>query len=202
MDKEYTEFFKMLSPFIILAISTILIPWIKRFYSSYISFFSLPTDKKIEAMDYISGYKASSNTIEKLKHKIIISDYKLHEDTELSKCVIGFFYEDVSKNGYFAKSLLRIKGLYVIESGNIYVNVKNVLFAMAFWLFTLFTYYLAFKMSVYLDKGLPNAILAISIIVAAVSYTCIMMIVSIRFISVLKNKKRFNKYLGSKLKVS
>lgn len=47
MNKEYVEFLKMLSPFIILAISTILIPWIKRFYSSYISFFSLPTSKKI-----------------------------------------------------------------------------------------------------------------------------------------------------------
>ncbi|EEY4090961.1 DUF2913 family protein [Klebsiella pneumoniae] len=34
----------MLSPFIIFVISTVLIPWIKRFYSSYISFFSLPTN--------------------------------------------------------------------------------------------------------------------------------------------------------------
>nr|WP_216092502.1 hypothetical protein [Enterobacter cloacae complex sp.]QVQ60276.1 hypothetical protein [Enterobacter cloacae complex sp.] len=57
MNKEYVEFLKMLSPFIILAISTILIPWIKRFYSSYISFFSLPTSKKIEAIEYINGYK-------------------------------------------------------------------------------------------------------------------------------------------------
>ncbi|KTQ46827.1 hypothetical protein [Enterobacter cancerogenus] len=82
MNKEYVEFLKMLSPFIILAISTILIPWIKRFYSSYISFFSLPTSKKIEAIEYINGYKKSSNTLEKLKHKIIISDYKLHENTD------------------------------------------------------------------------------------------------------------------------
>lgn len=67
MNKEYVEFLKMLSPFIILAISTILIPWIKRFYSSYISFFSLPTSKKIEAIEYINGYKKSSNTLEKLR---------------------------------------------------------------------------------------------------------------------------------------
>ena len=199
MNKEYVEFLKMLSPFIILAISTILIPWIKRFYSSYISFFSLPTSKKIEAIEYINGYKKSSNTLEKLKHKIIISDYKLHENTELSKCVISFFYEDISKNGYFAKSLLRIKGLYVIENGRIRVNVGNVLFALAFWLFTFFTYYLAYYFSADWNKGLPNAIFPFSLIVAAVFYTFLIMIVSTRFISVLKNKKRFNKYLSSRL---
>lgn len=199
MGKEYAEFFKILSPFIILAISAILIPWIKRFYSSYISFFSLPTSKKIEAIEYINAYKESSNTMEKLKHKIIISDYKLHDNAELSKCVIGFFYEDISKNGYFAKSLLRIKGLYFIENAQIYVNVKNVLFALAFWLFTFFTYYLAYDFSVDWNNAFPNAIFSISLIVAAVFYTCIMMIVSTRFISVLKNKKRFNKYLSGRL---
>lgn len=137
--------------------------------------------------------------MEKLKHKIIISDHKLHEDTELSKCVISFFYEDISKNGYFAKSLLRIKGLYVIENSRIRVSVKNVLFALAFWLYTFFTYFLAYCFSADWNKGLPNAIFPTSLIIAAVFYTCIMMLVSTRFISFLKNKKRFNKYLSSKL---
>ncbi|HHP1506066.1 TPA: hypothetical protein ACR6TT_005703, partial [Klebsiella pneumoniae] len=102
-------------------------------------------------------------------------------------------------NGYFAKSLLRIKGLYVIENGRIRVNVGNVLFALAFWLFTFFTYYLAYYFSADWNKGLPNAIFPFSLIVAAVFYTFLIMIVSTRFISVLKNKKRFNKYLSSRL---
>ena len=199
MDKEYVEFFKMLSPFIILAISTILIPRLKRFYSSYISFFSLPTNKKIEAIEYINSYKKSSNTLEKLKHKIIISDYKLHEDTELSKCIISFYYEDISDNGYFSMSLLRIKGMYFFENKRIYVNVKNVLFALVFWLFTFLTYYLSYDFSKDWNNSLPDAVFSISIIVAAVLYTCLMMIVSTRFISILKNKKRFNKYLSSRL---
>lgn len=63
MGKEYVEFFKMLSPFIILAISVILIPWIKRIYSSYMSFFSLPTSRKIEELEYVNGYRKSSNTL-------------------------------------------------------------------------------------------------------------------------------------------
>ncbi|HHA1259671.1 TPA: hypothetical protein ACOEEM_004379 [Enterobacter asburiae] len=199
MGKEYVEFFKMLSPFIILAISVILIPWIKRIYSSYISFFSLPTSRKIEALEYVNGYKKSSNTLKKIKHKIIMSDYKLHEDTELSKCIISFYYEDLSDNGYFSKSLLRIKGMYIFEKNRIYVNVKNVLFALAFWLFTFLTYYLSYDFSTDSNSGLPNAVFSISLIAAAVFYTCIMMIVSTRFISILKNKKRFNRYLSSKL---
>lgn len=77
--------------------------------------------------------------------------------------------------------------------------MKNVLFALAFWLITLFTYYLAYDFSADWNNGLPNAIFSISLIVAAVFYTCIMIVVSIRFISVLKNKKRFNKYLSIKL---
>lgn len=128
-----------------------------------------------------------------------MSDYKLHEDTELSKCIISFYYEDLSDNGYFSKSLLRIKGMYFFEKNRIYVNVKNVLFALAFWLFTFLTYYLSYDFSTDWNSGLPNAVFSISLIAAAVFYTCIMMIVSTRFISILKNKKRFNRYLSSKL---
>lgn len=199
MDKEYVEFLKILSPFIILVISAVLTPWIKKFYSSYISFFSLPTSRKIEAMEYINGYKKSSNTLKKLKHKIIMSDYKLHEDTEISKCIISFYYEGISDNGYFSKSMLRIKGMYLIENKRIYVNVKNVFLALAFWLFTFLTYYLAYDFSADWNNGLPNAVFSVSLLVAAVFYTFIMMVVSTIFISILKDKKRFNNYLSSKL---
>ena len=57
MNKEHIESFKILSPFIIFTISVILIPLMKKFYSSYISFFLLPTIKKIEAIEYINEYK-------------------------------------------------------------------------------------------------------------------------------------------------
>ncbi|MFL9148386.1 hypothetical protein AB9E65_05970 [Escherichia coli] len=199
MDKGYIEIFKILSPFIILTISVILIPLMKKFYSSYISFFSLPTSKKIEGIEYINGYKKSSSTLEKLKHKIIINDYKLHEDTNFSKWVISFYYEDIGKNGYFSKSLLRAKGLYVIANNSINVNIKNTLFALAFWLLTFCLYYLSYYFSPGLNNGLANAVLAISLIVSALFYTCIMLIISSRFISIVLNKKRFNEYLRSKL---
>lgn len=86
-----------------------------------------------------------------------------------------------------------------LKKNRIYVNVKNVLFALAFWLFTFLTYYLSYYFSTDWNSGLPNAVFSISLIAAAVFYTCIMMIVSTRFISILKNKKRFNRYLSSKL---
>lgn len=199
MDKGYIEFFKILSPFIILTISVILIPLMKKFYSSYVSFFSLPTSKKIEGIEYINGYKKRSCTLEKLKHKIIINDYKLHEDTNFSKWVINFYYEDINKNGYFSKSLLRAKGLYVITNNSINVNIKNTLFAVVFWLLTFCLYYLSYYFSPGLNNGLTNAVLAISLIVSTLFYTCIMLIISRRFISIISNKKRFNEYLRSKL---
>lgn len=199
MDKEYVEFLKMLSPFIILIISTVLIPRIKTLYSSYISFFSLSTSKKIEIIDYINEYKKSSNTLGKLKHRIMISDYKLHEDTELSKCVISFFYEDIGKNGYFAKSLLRTKGLYVYEDKRISINSRNTLVALAFWFLAIAVYALAYHFSPGLNDGMPNATLAISLIASTVFYMCMMLILSSRFISIISNKKRFNNYLSSKL---
>lgn len=199
MDKEYIEIFKTLSPFIILAITHLLTPRIKTLYSSYISFFSLPTSKKIEAIEYINEYKKSSNTLEKLKHRMMISDYKLHEDTELSKCVISFFYEDIGKNGYFAKSLLRAKGLYVYEDKGISINVRNILVALAFWFLAIAVYALAYHFSPDLNNGMPNAILAISLIVSTVFYMGMMLILSSRFISIISNKKRFNNYLSSKL---
>ncbi|EPR0422770.1 hypothetical protein ACUZIT_004367 [Enterobacter hormaechei] len=199
MDKGYIEFFKILSPFIILTISVILIPLIKKLYYSYVSFFSLPTNKKIEAMEYISEYKESSNTLKKLKHKIIINDYKLHENTDFSKCVISFYYENIIRNEYFSKSLLRIKGLYVIDKDRIHINIKNVLFALVFWLLTLFLYFLAYYFSPGLNNSLASAVLVISLIVAAVVYTCILLPASGMFISVVFNKKRFNKYLSGRL---
>ncbi|EPC4528181.1 hypothetical protein ACRZWG_004926 [Escherichia coli] len=199
MDKGYIEWVKILSPFITFAISVILIPLMKKFYSSYISFFSLPTIKKIEAIEYINGYEKSSNTLEKLKHKIIINDYKLHEDTDFSRWVINFYYEDINKNSYFSKSLLRTKGLYMIVNKRIRINIRNVLFAMAFWLLTFFIYYVAYYFSPGLENGMANAVFTITLIVSAVFYTCMMLIVSSRFISIILNKKRFNEYLRNKL---
>ncbi len=199
MDKGYTEWFKILSPFITFVISVILIPLMKKFYSSYVSFFSLPTSKKIEAIEYINRYKKSSNTLEKLKHKIIISDYKLHEDTDFSKWVINFYYEDINKNSYFSKSLLRAKGLYVIVNKRITVNIRNTFFVIAFWLLTFFIYYVTYYFSSGLGNGIANAVFTITLIVSAIFYTCMMLIVSSRFISIILNKKRFNEYLSSKL---
>lgn len=199
MNNGYIEFFKITSPFIMLAISWIIKPLIMKFYSSWVSFFSLPTNEKIEAIEYINGFKKSSNTIKKLKHTMRISDYKLHENTDFSRCVIGFYYADRSKNAYFSKSLLRAKGLYVFDCGRISINGRNVLFAIAFWIFTFLVYGLTYEVLHDWRHSVANAVFSTSLIIASVCYTLLMFTITSRFISIVSNIKRFNRYLSDKV---
>lgn len=111
---------------------------------------------------------------------------------------ISFHYEDEYKNGYFSKGFLRSKWLHVIADKRINVNIKNAFFALVFCILIFILYYLVYYFLTDLKNSMPNYIFVISLIVSAVFYTVIMLIVSRRFIPIVLNKKRFNKYISSK----
>lgn len=95
----------------------------------------------------------NSNILKKLKHKIIISDYKLHEYTDFSKCFLRF------------------------EAGNrINANIKNAFFVLVFWILIFTLYYLVYYFLTDLKNSMPNYIFVISLILSAVFYTFTMLI--------------------------
>lgn len=98
----------------------------------------------------------------------------------------------------FFKGFFRSKGVRLIADKRINVNIKNAFFALVFWILIFTLYYLVYYFLTDLKNSMPNYIFVISLIVSAVFYTVTMLIVSRRFISIVLNKKRFNKYISSK----
>jgi len=128
------EYIKVLSPFIVLFITLILAPSIKRIYNSWKTFFELSTSVKIEALNYLLNPEVSKNTLKTLTHKIKMRDFKLHEDIELSKKAIAFYYEPTSYSSSFSRVLLRAKGLYKSNNGIVEVFAGGIFISILFFI--------------------------------------------------------------------
>lgn len=128
------EYLKLFSPFILLFITLIVVPLVKRKYDSWKTFFELPTNKKVDALEYLSNPELGTNALKALTHKIKMRDYRLHEDLDLSRKIVSYYYEAGGKNVRFSRCLLKGQGLYKSVKGNISINSKMVWGAILFGL--------------------------------------------------------------------
>ncbi|EOC1472602.1 hypothetical protein ACM915_000457 [Cronobacter turicensis] len=195
MKELITETLKTFAPYILLVINLLVVPLLKRGYNSLLTFFSLPAGQQIEAIDYLQSAKIPTGSMGGLKHKIKMIGFKLHEDIDLSKCIIRLYYENRSKNSYLAKNLLRAKGMYAIKD-----NALNIRWSMT-WLVLFFAslsageFYLSYMLfnNVAVDELnlIPAWVLLICSLVyggTAFNFTC-------QYVSIWRGRKRFNEIL-------
>ena len=83
MEQSSVELIKLTTPFFQIIVTVILIPLIKKGYESRRTFFSLPLQKKMDAIAYLKRHQSSDSRLEKAKHKIIMGGYRLFNEREL-----------------------------------------------------------------------------------------------------------------------
>lgn len=69
MEQSSVELIKLTTPFFQIIVTVILIPLIKKGYESRRTFFSLPLQKKMDAIAYLKRHQSSDSRLEKAKHK-------------------------------------------------------------------------------------------------------------------------------------
>ncbi|HDG8849400.1 TPA: hypothetical protein PFV63_002603, partial [Klebsiella pneumoniae] len=117
MEQSSVELIKLTTPFFQIIVTVILIPLIKKGYESRRTFFSLPLQKKMDAIAYLKRHQSSDSRLEKAKHKIIMGGYRLFNDVELSTGIIEFYCENEEKNARFCKAVLSERSYITFENG-------------------------------------------------------------------------------------
>ncbi|EPN3521443.1 hypothetical protein ACTW1T_000277 [Cronobacter sakazakii] len=199
MKEDLIELLRMTTPFILLVINIICVPWLKKRYYSWLTFFSLPTNQQIDAIDYLQVTKTPSSSMENLKHKIKMHGFKLHEDVFLSKCIIRLYYENKSKNGYLAKNLIRARGMYSVKDDMLHVNWAWLFPLVFFGFFSMVGFYFSYKLFIISGVNKSNLVPAWSLLLLGIVYGFIFFNFTCQFVSILLGKGRFNKLIKNYL---
>lgn len=190
---EFSEFFKVASPFIILIITTVVIPYVKNRSNLKKTFFDLPAAEQIDAIDYIKNYNAEKKSLSVLAHKIKMKGYKLDEDKDFSSKLICFYYNNQSSNRGFCETLLKMRGMYSYNNGIITFKRSQVLFLLgiialsgiSYWSWHIFYNPNSASTSLIFSYILLSFIIAQALLIIPLVY---------RTLRIYFNKRRFNKF--------
>lgn len=189
-----SEIFKVTTPFIILIISALVIPLLKRGNESRKTFFELPADVKTEAIDYLLKYKETNQPMKTLSHKIKMEGYKLDEDVKFSTKVIKFYYHDRSKNARFCRNVLKARGMYSVNEAKIYFRPSMYLGLLIFSLAAAFQIWFGHIIYNPDAPGIVDVIPSFSLVASGVAYACVVSYIIIQCIVIKVSKERFNKF--------
>jgi len=192
--KVSSDIFKAATPFIILLITALVIPLLKRGNESRKTFFELPTGVKIEAIDYILAYKHTAHPLKSLSHQIKMEGYKLDNEVDFSSKVIKFYYNNRSKNARFCRNLLKARGMYSVDKARI--AFKSSMFACLIMFYGLAFAQVFFGYKLYNPNatGIINAIPSYSLVLGGVAYACVVLLITYQCIVIGVSKRRFNKF--------
>lgn len=193
-DLTVVEYIKVSSPFILLFVTLVLVPFIKRAHNSWKTFFELSTSVKIEALNYLLNPEISKNTLKLLTHKIKMRDFRLHEDIELSKKAIAFYYEPTGHSSSFSRTLLKAKGLYKSNNGIVKVFASGLflnifLFILGFGAIVWGLYMLSTK-----PQFLSDSVFSFSILLAGFLTSLTASILAYQYVIIIKGVRTFNAY--------
>lgn len=195
MEQSSIELIKLTTPFFQIIVTVILIPLIKKGYESRRTFFSLPLQKKMDAIAYLKRHQSSDSRLEKAKHKILMGGYRLFNDVELSKGIIEFYYENEEKNARFCKAVLSERSYVSFENGVIKASKKKYHINLMIYIITglLFVnYHYVDSTTVIYNAQLPAEPV---IILAIILYSYLSLLVLYRYLCIQLNKKRFCNFL-------
>jgi len=188
------DIFKAATPFIILMITALVIPILKRGNELRKTFFELPTGVKIEAIDYILAYKHTQHPLKSLSHKIKMEGYKLDKDVDFSSKVIKFYYSNRSKNSRFCRNLLKSRGMYSVDKVKIAFKPVMLFFLVIFSVLAFVQFILAFRFYNPNVTGIINAIPSVSLVIGGVVYAGVVLLITYQCIIIGFSKKRFNEF--------
>ncbi|MEV9626131.1 hypothetical protein AB0220_20225 [Klebsiella pneumoniae] len=195
MEQSSVELIKLTTPFFQIIVTVILIPLIKKGYESRRTFFSLPLQKKMDAIVYLKRHQSSDSRLEKAKHKIIMGGYRLFNDVELSTGIIEFYCENEEKNARFCKAVLSERSYITFENGVIKASKKKYHINFMIYIITalLFVnYHYVDSTTVIYNAQLPAEPF---IILAIILYSYLSLLVLYRYLCIQLNKKRFCNFL-------
>lgn len=189
----WSDFFKVASPFIILAITTVIIPYLRNRSNLRKTFFDLPAAEQIAAIEYVKSYKPETKSLSALAHKIKMEGYKLDKDKDFSGKLICFYYNDQSKNRRFSKKVLKVRGMYSYDEGTISFKGFHVFFLLclialpcvSFWVWN--TFY---------NPTSSSTVLTFSFMLLSIIIVQVFLIIPLvyRTLNIFINKGRFNKF--------
>lgn len=189
-----SEIFKISTPFIILIISALVIPLLKRGNELRKTFFELSAGVKTEAIDYLLNYKETNQPLKTLSHKIKMEGYKLDKDVKFSTKIIKFYYYDRSKNARFCRNLLKARGMYSVNEAKISFRPAMYLGLLIFSLAAAFQIWFGHKIYNPDATGIVDALPSFSLVAGGVVYACVVSYVIIQCIVIKVSKKRFNDF--------
>lgn len=199
MEMPTTDTIKTLTTIITPLLTLIIIPLVKKVTSIKKTFFSLSTEKKIEAIDYILTYSSSENSLKKLKHEIKMGDFKLHSSINLSIKIIRFYADDYFNNIGLAKTLLLAKGIYIYRDDKIKIRKATLLVPLIFAALSVFMIYSSVTLFNSKDGITSNLISAYVLLSCGLAYLFFTLLFLHSFSTIIWNKKRFNDF-SSKIK--
>ncbi|MFQ8139240.1 hypothetical protein ACKGMA_24180 [Klebsiella pneumoniae] len=195
MEQSSVELIKLTTPFFQIIVTVILIPLIKKGYESRRTFFSLPLQKKMDAIAYLKRHQSSDSRLEKAKHKIIMGGYRLFNDVELSTGIIEFYCENEEKNARFCKAVLSERSYITFENGVIKASKKKYYINFMIYIITalLFVnYHYVDSTTVIYNAQLPAEPF---IILAIILYSYLSLLVLYRYLCIQLNKIGFCNFL-------
>lgn len=189
-----SEIFKISTPFIILIISALIIPLLKRGNELRKTFFELPAGVKTEAIDYLLNYEETNQPMKTLSHKIKMEGYKLDKDVKFSTKVIKFYYHDRSKNARFCRNILKARGMYSVNEAKISFRPAMYLGLLIFSLAAAFQIWFGHKIYNPDAPGIVDVIPSFSLVASGVAYACVVSYIIIQCIVIKVSKERFNEF--------
>jgi len=189
-----SEIFKISTPFIILIISVLFIPLLKRGNELRKTFFELSAGVKTEAIDYLLNYKDTNQPLKTLSHKIKMEGYKLDKDVKFSTKIIKFYYHDRSKNARFCRNVLKARGMYSVNEAKISFRPAMYLGLLFFSLAAAFQIWFGHKIYNPDATGIVDALPSFSLVAGGIVYACIVFYIIIQCIVIKVSKKRFNDF--------
>jgi len=189
-----SEIFKISTPFIILIISALVIPLLKRGNELRKTFFELSAGVKNEAIDYLLNYKETNQPLKTLSHKIKMEGYKLDKDVKFSTKIIKFYYHDRSKNARFCRNVLKARGMYSVNEAKISFRPAMYLSLLIFSLIAAFQIWFGHKIYNPDSTGIVDALPSFSLVAGGVVYACVVSYIIIQCIVIKVSKKRFNDF--------
>lgn len=195
MELSIVESIKLAAPFFQIIVTVILIPLIKKGYESRRTFFSLPLQKKMDAIAYLKRHQPSDNRLEKAKHKIIMGGYRLSNDVNFSRKIIEFYYDNEEENARFCKVLLSERYYYCHENSVIKARKIKYHINIMIYIITVLLYVNLFYVkssTIIYNAHLPAEPV---IIIATGIYSYLSWKVLRGHLSVQLNKKRFYNFV-------
>ncbi|EPY5209398.1 hypothetical protein VSR89_15735 [Klebsiella pneumoniae] len=195
MELSIVESIKLAAPFFQIIVTVILIPLIQKGYESRRTFFSLPLQKKMDAIAYLKSHQPSDNKLEKAKHKIIMGGYRLSNDVNFSRKIIEYYYDNEETNARFCKAILSERYYYCFENGVIKTRKIKYHVNIMIYIITILLYINLFYVkssTVIYNAHFPAEPV---IIIATGIYSYLSWRILRGYLSIRLNKKRFYNFL-------